>query len=140
MEVNSVNSSYSNKSSTTRQTSSLLDKDAFLRLLVEQLKNQDPMNPQDSSEFLAQMAQFTIVEQLTNLNEEITEGISRLILSQEMAEASGLLGKQVGIETEDGTVNGLVEKIVVSEEGIKIFVNGNSYDLVNVTEIMEAEQ
>jgi len=48
-----------------------LDKDAFMTLLVTQLKNQDPMNPQDSSQMAAQLAQFTSVEQLTQLNEAV---------------------------------------------------------------------
>src|SRR5262245_61794038 len=44
-----------------------LGRDAFLMLLVEQLKHQDPSNPQDSSEFLSQLAQFTSVEKLTSM-------------------------------------------------------------------------
>lgn len=141
MQVNTATQSNAQTSGTVRETSSSLDKDAFLRLLVEQLKNQDPMNPQDSSAFMAQMAQFTMVEQLTNLNEEIVslnEGMGRLIISQEMAEASGLLGRQVGVQTEDGLVSGLVEKVVMDEEGIKIFVNGNSYNFKNVIEITDS--
>lgn len=139
MAVNAVNSDYSYPDSTIRETSSSLDKDAFLKLFIEQLKNQDPMNPQDSSEFMSQMAQFSMLEQLTNINEGITEGMSQLILSQEMTEASGLLGKQVSVEATDGSVSGLVEKITIDESGIKLLINGNSYDLESVTEISQGE-
>jgi flagellar basal-body rod modification protein FlgD len=49
-----------------------LDRDAFLQLLVTQLANQDPTSPQDSSEFAAQLAQFSSIEQLTNISETLT--------------------------------------------------------------------
>lgn len=131
MQVNSVAQNYGETSGTERQTSSSLDKDAFLRLFVEQLKNQDPERPQDSSEFIAQMAQFSILEQITNLN----EGMDQLKQSQEMAEAAELLGRQVNVQTEDGIICGLVEKVIIDEEGVKLLVNGNSYSLDSLTAI-----
>ncbi|SDK45434.1 flagellar hook assembly protein FlgD [Natronincola ferrireducens] len=48
-----------------------LDKDAFLNLLVTQLKNQDPLNPMEDRDFIAQMAQFSALEQMQNLNETV---------------------------------------------------------------------
>ena len=135
MQVNSSAQNYGQTSGTERQTSSSLDKDAFLRLFVEQLKNQDPMNPQDSSEFMSQMAQFSMLEQLTNLN----EGMDQLKQSQEMTEAVELLGRQVKVQTEDGIVSGLVEKVIIDEEGVKLFVDGNSYSIDSVTAIEEDE-
>ena len=135
MQVNSVTQNSVETSSTIRQASSSLDKDAFLRLLVEQLKNQDPTNPQDSSEFMAQMAQFSILEQLTNLN----DGMDQLKQSQEMTKAAELLGRQVSVQTEDGIVSGLVEKVIIDEEGVKLFVDGNSYSIDSVTAIEEDE-
>jgi len=131
LQVNSVAQNYGETSGTERQTSSSLDKDAFLRLFVEQLKNQDPASPQDSSEFIAQMAQFSILEQITNLN----EGMDQLKQSQEMAEAAELLGRQVNVQTEDGIICGLVEKVIIDEEGVKLLVNGNSYSLDSLTAI-----
>ena len=49
-----------------------LGEDAFLQLLVTQLKNQDPTQPQDSSQFVAQLAQFTSLEKLTSMNQSLT--------------------------------------------------------------------
>ena len=54
--------------STSKSSGSSLDKDAFLRLLVTQLQYQDPLDPMDNTEFVAQMAQFTALEQMQNLN------------------------------------------------------------------------
>ena len=49
----------------------VLDKDAFLKMLLTQLQNQDPLNPMDNTEFAAQMAQFSTLEQLSNMNEQL---------------------------------------------------------------------
>lgn len=60
----------------SKQKGSTLDKDSFLLLLVTQFKYQDPLNPMDDKEFIAQMAQFSSLEQLMNLNTSM-EGLSR---------------------------------------------------------------
>ena len=62
---------FSNGLSTTAAPKKQLDKDAFLQLLVAQLKNQDPLSPLQPHEFAAQLAQFTSVEQLKTLNENV---------------------------------------------------------------------
>ena len=48
-----------------------LGQDTFLKLLVEQLKNQDPLSPQDSAQFVAQLAQFNSLEQLISINDRL---------------------------------------------------------------------
>lgn len=62
-----------------------LDKDAFLRLLTTQLANQDPLNPMEDKEFIAQLAQFSSLEQMQNLNKNIVEQ------SEEMLEVLDLM-------------------------------------------------
>ncbi|MFX4261950.1 flagellar hook capping FlgD N-terminal domain-containing protein [Pelotomaculum propionicicum] len=135
MQVNSATDEYSLPSGQARAVTKSLDKEAFLRLLVEQLKNQDPMNPQDTSQFIAQLATFSSLEQLTNLN----EGVQQLRHCQDMMQASTLIGKQVEIESEDGMVTGTVEKVVVGSDNVKVFVDGNSYDIDSIT-LIEADE
>lgn len=86
-------------SSSTSSSGNTLDENAFLKLLVAQLKYQDPSNPVDSSQFMAQTAQFTQV-QSTNAMAKATESV--LALQQGLA-ASALVGKTVQYTLTDGT-------------------------------------
>src|SRR3954466_2819296 len=75
-----------------------MNKDMFLKLMVAQLKNQDPMNPTDSSQFLAQTAQFTSLEKLTDVADQTTQALS----AQLAFGASGLVGRSVTYTGADG--------------------------------------
>jgi flagellar basal-body rod modification protein FlgD len=76
-----------------------LGKEDFLKLLVAQLQNQDPLNPADATEFTAQLAQFSSLEQLTNLNTSMQQ-LSSLSGDMERLSALGLIGKQVVAESD----------------------------------------
>ena len=84
----------------SRAVSNELGKDAFLKLLIAELANQDPLNPMDDREFIAQMAQFSTLEQMTNMTKAL-EGIS----SMEQYSVASYVGKEVVFEIEgaDGT-------------------------------------
>ena len=71
-----------------------LDKDAFLNLLITQLQNQDPLNPTDSTEFTAQLAQFSSLEQLGNVNENL-EQLQDFQASINNSQAVSLIGKEI---------------------------------------------
>lgn len=82
-------------SSATSKTTSL-GKDDFLKMLVAQLKNQDPLNPMDGTEFAAQLAQFSSLEQLSNMNTQLqTLGLYQKTMIS--TEAVNLLGKEVTV-------------------------------------------
>ena len=68
MTVMSVSEVYSQAGTTTSTSEAVMGKDDFLTLLITQLRNQDPLNPSDSTEFTAQLAQFSSLEQLQNIN------------------------------------------------------------------------
>jgi flagellar basal-body rod modification protein FlgD len=84
----------------SRAVSNELDKDAFLKLLIAELSNQDPLNPMDDREFIAQMAQFSTLEQMTNMTKAL-EGMS----SMEQYSAVSYIGKTIAFnyEGDDGT-------------------------------------
>jgi flagellar basal-body rod modification protein FlgD len=73
-----MNSTASSASSNTAASGAQADKDLFMKLLVAQLKNQDPMSPQDGAAFVAQLAQFNSLEQLTNIRQSIEELVAAM--------------------------------------------------------------
>ncbi|MCL2010195.1 MAG: flagellar hook assembly protein FlgD [Synergistaceae bacterium] len=83
----------------SRAVSNELGKDAFLRLLIAQLSNQDPLNPMDDREFIAQMAQFSTLEQMTQMTKTL-EGMA----SMDKYSAVNYVGTKVGFtyEAPDG--------------------------------------
>ena len=103
-----------------------MGKDDFLKLLVGQLKNQDPQNPQGSDQFMGQMAQFSMVEQLTNLAATMTK-----------SQTVGLLGHTVSYLGPDKTkVTGTVESVNTSGTAATITVGGQAgIDPTKVTEV-----
>ena len=74
--------------------SSVLGKDDFLNLLITQLQNQDPLNPTDSTEFTAQLAQFSSLEQLSNVNDNL-EQLQNYQAAANNSQAVSLLGKEI---------------------------------------------
>ena len=80
----------------SKQKGSTLDRDSFMLLLVTQFKYQDPLNPMDDKEFIAQMAQFSSLEQLMNLNDSMT-GLTEATNNQQLFNATSYIGKQVSV-------------------------------------------
>lgn len=102
-----------------------LGKDDFLKLMMAQMKYQDPMAPMDNKDMVAQMAQFTSVEQLTNISDQLKA------MSASLGNSSGLIGKMVSWAGETKTGNydiatGKPEVITTSEHGLvdSIIVRG----------------
>jgi len=81
-----------------------LDKDDFLKLLVAKLSNQDPLNPQDDQAFVAQLAQFSSLEQLKNMNDNLTQDLQwNALLSQTInnTSATSLIGRTVDADSSE---------------------------------------
>jgi flagellar basal-body rod modification protein FlgD len=92
-----------------------LGRDTFLKLMVAQLRNQDPMNPQDSAEFLAQTAQFTSLEKL----DAVAEQTSQALAAQMAFGASTLAGRSVSYLADDGVteLSGTVDTVRFTATG-----------------------
>ena len=114
----------------TRVASDDLGKDEFLKILITQLTNQDPTEPMEDREFIAQMAQFSTLEQMTNLSGEF----QRLAGLLQSGQAVSLLGKTVDVVLGSATISGEVEE-VTGGEFPQVLVNGFYYDYGSVQRV-----
>ena len=107
--------SVSNTPTTTNKaaTSSVgnLDYNAFLQLLIAQLKNQDPTQPMDSAQFVSQLATFSQVEQSVSTNTKLDS----LLTSQSLSLADSAIGRTV--TSADGTQSGVVTSVKITNDG-----------------------
>ena len=107
-----------------------LDKNDFLKILMTQLTHQDPTQPMDDKEFIAQMAQFSSLEQITNMNDNLSKVAGLISKSQ----AVGLLGNAVDVVSGGQVVSGVVDA-VTGGDFPQILVNGQYYDYSQVQKI-----
>ncbi len=121
----------SNERKVNQRGSSELGKDEFLKLLVTQLSNQDPLNPQSDNEFIAQLAQFSALEQMTNLNSTFAN-----------TSAYSLVGKQVVVQNTDsaGKVNevtGIVDYVEIKNGEAYLSIEGKTYEMADLVQVMD---
>ena len=108
------------------------DKDMFLQLLVAQMRNQDPANPTDSSEFLAQTAQFTALEKM----QEVADQTSQLVALQVAFGASSMVGRTVSYTGADGAMlSGVVSSVRFEATGPLLQVNGEDVHFAEVQSV-----
>ncbi|MAI32325.1 MAG: flagellar biosynthesis protein FlgD [Planctomycetaceae bacterium TMED240] len=115
-----------------------LDIDDFLKLLISELQNQDPLDPMDNSEMVQQIGQIREI----GATDELTKTLSSLSSSQELVTASSLIGKSVeGLAEDSSAVDGIVDRITVETSGenatrtVKVHVGGKTMDIKNIREI-----
>lgn len=129
--VSSISSALSSAvSSTTGSNSQFVSESTFLQLLITQLKNQDPMNPQDSSQFVAELASFSSLEQMTALSTEMETVLENTV--------TNLIGKTVTVTdstSSTGYVQGTVTGIVYYKDGPAVQVNGTDYPLSSIQNV-----
>jgi flagellar basal-body rod modification protein FlgD len=127
-----VNISSSSQDTSEKTTGSSLDKDDFLQLLVTQMQYQDPLDPQDNTEYVAQLAQFSSLEQMQNLNDTTTN-----------TSAYSLVGKNVYIEdtSKSGvktTQEGVVDYVSMQNGEAYVSVNGELYSYDDVVKVIDS--
>jgi flagellar basal-body rod modification protein FlgD len=96
--VKSLQTATSGKTGDSTTGASTLGKDSFLQLLVTQMQNQNPLDPQDNSEFVAQLAQFSSLETMQNLSTSV-DAIGGMYQSSQALQASSLVGRSVIVDS-----------------------------------------
>ncbi len=100
-----------------------------MRLLVKQMTSQDPLDPQKDTDFIAQMAQFSALDATNNM----VSDVAQLNTQQQFAQATGLLGRTVLVQTSGGgTDAGVVTAMAMNSGAPSIIVNDQPYDLSQV--------
>ena len=108
-----------------------MDKDAFLQLLVAQMKYQDPLEPTSNTEYISQYATFSQVEQMQNM-----------AASMELSRASSMVGKLVNVETtnsngETKQVQGMVEYVTYENNKAYVSIDGTLYSADDVVAVVD---
>lgn len=117
------NTAATDKTNTARTATKDLGKNEFLKLLVTQLQYQDPMNPMEDKDFIAQMAQFTSLEQMQNIN-----------ASMQMTQASSLIGMKVTWTSNSSAKpqSGIVKSVQLVNNEPKLVIGNTSISLSEV--------
>ncbi|BBF42984.1 flagellar basal-body rod modification protein FlgD [Lachnospiraceae bacterium KM106-2] len=123
--------SASSTTSSSTSSGNTLGKDAFLQLLVTQMKYQDPLNPSSDTEYIAQLAQFSSLEQMQNLNTTNTN-----------SQAFNLVGKTVLVKMttasgEERTIEGAVDYVKIENGTAKLSINGSLYTMDQVATVYD---
>lgn len=149
MTINGIQSTDPLISPTTSPTSapaatdasSALGKDAFMTLLVDQIKNQDPLSPSDNTQYLAQLAQFSSLEQMQTMNDNIV-GLAVLqqnnALMSQLTQSSTLIGQTVQY-TDPATgqsATGAVTSVKIQDNVALLSIGGEDVPLANVTQVL----
>jgi len=120
--------------STTTARNDQVDNQMFLKLLVAQLKYQDPMNPASSSDFMNQTAQYTMVEKIQELSKNMTE----LLASERQASAGNMIGRYItGTDTNGKDVSGVVTRARLESGGPILSVGDTEVALSAVKEVRQ---
>ncbi|MDI3508957.1 MAG: flagellar basal-body rod modification protein FlgD [Clostridiales bacterium] len=134
MYVNSINTMSSAQANTVINKSAKLGQDDFLKLLAVQMQNQNPLDPMDDKAFIAQMAQFSSLEQMQNMSANLS-----------MAQAVAMIGKEVyaTVSTEGGAqqqISGIVDSVKFSNGQVILAVGAVDVPLENVTEVRDSDE
>ncbi|WP_367307431.1 flagellar hook capping FlgD N-terminal domain-containing protein [Alicyclobacillus acidocaldarius] len=113
-----------------------LNENDFMQLLVTQLQNQDPLNPVDNTQMLAQLAQFSALEEMTQVAQtdvQVLNAVQNLESEMSLLMAHSLIGASVTVQDASGNqVQGTVSSVTMNQGTPQIVVNGTSYPLTQV--------
>lgn len=135
MAVNSINTLDATAAAQTTKPAAKtsLDMDDFLKLMVAQLQNQDMNNTADTSEYTSQMAQFSMVQALTELNEMSKTTYTMSLIGKEITLAENAADGSLHV------VAGTVEGVNLYDGDAQVIVNGTSYPVSSIMEVSQAK-
>ena len=133
---NTTSTDAASSTSNTKSNAYDLGEDAFLTLLLAQLENQDPLNPMEDADFIAQLAQFQSLSELTNIGDSLED----MMASQKLAQGSNLIGHTVSGQLVSGkVVTGVVQGLYMTDGDVVLDVDGTALPLDSVTYIQATE-
>src|SRR5437762_7840262 len=119
MDLSPITTVTSSAAAAERVPIQTLGQNDFLKLLVTQMTSQDPLNPQKDTEFIAQMAQFSVLEQSKTMQADMAQ----LCTQQQLAQASAMIGQTVQLElAPDVTSRGIVAAVQIDGSTPKLIV------------------
>lgn len=157
--VGSYSAAYT-KNEEVKQFKDTLGKDDFLKLLITELRYQDATNPMQDREFIAQMAQFSSLEQMHEINTTLEQGLFALTSSQlqlgefvlgkldelsghfaaaNLNQGVGLLGKEVTYQLEGEEKTGLATALKKAGNGYVVLVNGEEVPLADISLVKQVQ-
>ena len=130
MESIPASTAFSGRSAAATTASRLpvrtLNQDDFLKLLIAQLTTQDPLSPKKDTDFIAQMAQFSALEQSKSMQSDLAQ----MRADQELLKANALIGRTVDMQSGDGeSTRGVVSAVEIKAGTPTVIVNGYAYSL-----------
>lgn len=125
--------SYQNSTSSSKNSNDSLDKTAFLNLLVAEMKYQDPLEPSSNTDYVAQLATFSQVESMQNMQ-----------LTYQQQQGANLVGQPVIMKTESssgesGYICGRVEYMVTEDSKVFLSINGALYNIDDLDTVLEED-
>ncbi len=112
MSVPPVSNTGSNQGTNATKSKTAVDYESFLKLLVAEMKNQDPTKPMESTDFVAQLATFSQVEQSVMVNDKL----DAILKSNSLSQAGSLIGRE--ITSADGKITGVIDEVKVKSTGL----------------------
>ena len=135
MALNGVGASNSQigsalSAATGSSSSQLVSEQAFLQLLITQLQNQDPLSPADPTQFVSQLASFSSLEQITQLNTNMTS-----VLDNSVTSLIGITATVTDPSSSTGLTSGTISGVVYYSNGPAVQINGQNYAMTDIQNV-----
>lgn len=124
-----------NTSQKTEQALRDVNMDDFLKLMIAELQNQDPLNPMDNSQMLQQISQIREI----GATDKLSDTLTAVQLGQTLSTASALIGRQIkGLDDKNQQIEGVVDRVSIKDSKPSLHVGEKSVSLSNVSDIVPA--